>query len=292
LSDIGTPANSGPAVEGSSESALSDSGLNDFFSPEPTPAAPVAEGAPAQPAPGTPAAPVAPVPGAPPVPAPAPVPGPQGTPLAREDVDGLREAITQLAGAGKPAEAAPPPPNPLTDIPSYDIKLPDQLVEAMNSPDPAIRSQSLNAVISATMKTVHQQVYNQMKANIDAVVQYVPQMIEQHIQNSQTRQSVTTDFYGKYPQFDTPLLRPVVQLAFVEVIKAKPELAKAGKWTPELREAVGDYLKQHVPLGAQAPAAQPPKTPAAPPPVFGGGARPAAGPVLTGQEAEIASMFE
>jgi hypothetical protein len=181
----------------------------------------------------------------------------------------------------------------LTDIPSYDIKLPDQLVEAMNSPDPAVRSHSLNAVISATMKTVHQQVYTQMKANLDALVQYVPQMIESHIQNSQTRQSVTTDFYGAYPQFDTPLLRPVVQLAFVEVVRANPALAQSGKWTPELRDAVGNYLKQHVPLGQQAPAAgAPPKTPPAPPPVFGGSARPAAGPVLTGQEAEIAAMFE
>lgn len=290
MSDTGqTNTGAAPAAQGS-ESALTDTGLTEFFGPDSQSAAPAVEGAPAaQPASATPApvpavpAPVAPVP---PVPAPAAAPAPN----VSEELLALRNEIAQLRPApvgpdGKPVTA---PPDPLRSVPDYQFTLPPALMEQLNAPEMETRSRALSATISAVGKTIHNQVLNQVQGLLAELSARIPSEAGRVMTESAEQQRVVTDFYGKYGQYNTPMLRPIVQLAVLEVGKANPALAANG-WTPAFRDAVGAYLQQNVPI-APVPAAPAPGPVAPPAMMGGGGARPVA-PNLSGDEQALAEFF-
>jgi len=291
-----TSTNTGAPAEGSAPSALDDGGLSEFFSSAPSePSAPVAEGASAQPAPAAdPAAqPQQPAPVDPAVP-PAPAPAPQAQPtVSPEDLAALRAEIARMNGNnGTPGDGTQPEPvDPLRAVPDYNMQIPVQLVQQFNDPDDNVRAAALSATISAVAKTVHNQVLTQMHANLDALRGEIPQMTTRMVTERQEGEAANRDFYGKYPAYNTPVLRPLVQMAVLHVGQANPQLAQNG-WTPEFRDKVGEYLQQNVPLApAAAPAPAAPKLPGATPPtMMGSGSRPAA-PTLDGNAQALAEMF-
>lgn len=293
MSNPGT--NSAPAPEAPASSALSDGGLSEMFSPEgQSGSATGTEGAQVQPVPVEPGVPDQPEPVAPAAPVASAQPVPPADNTARE-LQALRDEISQLRNPpklgpdGKP-EAAPP--DPLRTVPDYNFDLPLPLMDQLNDPDPQVRKAALSATISATARVVHTQVLNQMQGLMREMMQAIPRMTGETLSETETQRQVTTDFYGKYGEYNTPMLRPLVQMALLEVAKANPDLAKRG-WTPELRDKLGEFLKATVPVPARAAAgAVPPKAPAAPPTLMGTGSRPAV-PVVPGDEngKALAEMF-
>lgn len=286
MSGIGESPNTPAAPGASDQSALTDTGLEEMFTGQPGTGTDtgVEGGAPPQPSPdaGQQTPPVDPAASAaPPVP---PAPSPETLAL-REVIETLKRTSQPKAGSDA---AQPQAPDPLRDVPAYQFNLPPQVLNGLAHEDPAVRGQTLSAVISAVGRTIHQQVLNQVHANLDALRQTIPEAVYGTVSETEMQRTVNTDFYGKYPQYNTPMMRPLVQMALVQVAKANPALAANG-WTPELRDAVGAYLQQQVPIAAKAPAAAP-AGPKAPPVLMGQGSRPAA-PVVDGNQQALDEFF-
>lgn len=111
---------------------------------------------------------------------------------------------------------------------------------------------------------LHANIRKEMQEQFKAV----PVVVQRMMETRTTHQDVVKDFYGKFPQLNTPELRTLVANVTPTVMK---ELG-AQSWTEQVRDAVGtrvlNALMGAVPKPAPAPT-PPPRQPA----VFGGTTR-------------------
>lgn len=142
----------------------------------------------------------------------------------------------QQAPGGQPQGQQPAQPqDPLATVPEYDYQIPDQLVVALNSEDPVERKAALAATIKGVAQGIHRTVAQAVVQRLTQLEQSIPNSIQSRMVQAQQAQTVMTDFYGKFPQLNTPQLRQLVKTVAEEHMKAIPNV----QWSPELRDAIG-----------------------------------------------------
>ena len=248
---------------------------HDYFGPSAEP-----EQGSGEPKPSTPpkptAAPTPAAPGqkppeaAPPAPPAAPLAGPEPAPevkALRDELETLRAQVA--ANAPKPAPQAPPE----VQLPEYNFTLPKEMVDLLGSEDPAQRSQGLQAFARGIARGTHHQVVTEMRKELASVL---PMLIAQNVTGHSERQKIRSDFYGKYPEFDSDDLRPMVDNVARQVAK---ETGAKG-WTPDLRDKIALRMRAIAQGIIPGPAPAAPQVPAPapqpkPPGFIGSGTRPA-----------------
>lgn len=255
------PAPAPAAATPAKEPSISDVLNFDPFE-DPKPAAP----APAAPKPTASAAPPAPKPGEAPIP---PKPAAQATPPAPVTMDQLKDLLAART-APPPAPKEEPPAGPKQ--PRYKIQLPSQILAAVTSEVPEERAAGLNVLVSGILNTAYDAMMEHVEKN---VLPQITQVYDSRESVSRERDSITKDFYTKFPVLDDAKYRNYV------LTRAQQEAARAGrnfKWTAEVRDSIGNELMELFKLAQPAPGAAP-AAPAAPPAKTrynaNGGARPA-----------------
>lgn len=155
-----------------------------------------------------------------------------------------------------------------SQVPSYDYNVPDQLVEMMGSEDPAERKQAMSYLVKGVAQGIHQQIMSTVGSQFQNLQQNIPQTVQQMQQTQAIQQQVATDFYGKYPELNDPNVIPIVQNV------AKQVLATHGgdQWSPEVRDQIGNQVKQILgKFAGNQSAGTPPRKPANPPATFQNG---------------------
>lgn len=227
-----------------------------------------------QPQPGaTPGAVPPQVPSAtPPVPV-APQPG--SDPALAAAIATLAETVSRMPAGGQPQPQGQPQA-PEVELPQhgYVYNIPDGLDTALVSDDPATRKTALASLVQGTSQTIHREVVKAMRAEFGRVV---PTIVQNMISQHRTQQNVAQDFYGTYKEFANPVFRPLVQQVAMQIVR---ETGAAG-WTPDLRDKIGQRMREVLQSAGFAAGQQPvqpqlPQAPIGPAAIMPGGSRPAA----------------
>lgn len=144
--------------------------------------------------------------------APAPADDPEKELLrqALKDKDTLIQSL-QKPAAGEPGKGTEGGKEVKSNIPAYEVRVPDNLVEALASEDPRERSEALTGLIKGTAQLVHTKVMEMVGAQIQEVVTNFPRVIQSHFQAEQARKEIFDDFYGKYPELKKPAIVDLVK---------------------------------------------------------------------------------
>jgi len=172
------------------------------------------------------------------------------------------DTLTDLVARSMQAQQAPAPAPadvaPEVSLPGhgYQMTIPDGLDTALISDNPVERKQALQALVMGTARTVHTEVVKAMRAEFASVL---PRVVQNNLAQSQQQQSVFNDFYGTYPEFSAPQFRPLVQ----QVARQVANEMRANTWSPDLRDALGNRLRQLLASASARPApSQAPQAPA------------------------------
>lgn len=229
-----------PEAAPESESSFGDSNLDDIFrfdafesgldQPDPVvEPAPLAE----------PVAPVAPVP-EPEAPAPDPMQA------VVSELTKLTERLAPAPATEAPTESAEP------DNFFADIQVPVELLNAIRSDDPAQASMAFTAFAQGTMNTVYKRVRNELA---EFVSQALPELIDSRTASVAETKRVEQDFYGTYPQFNKPELKPLIARIGAQVAaELGPQFQG---WNEHFRDLVGSRALSLL-AGIAPPAAAPP----------------------------------
>lgn len=217
-------------------------------------------------------------------------PAPAPDPLA-QTVQGLQQTVQDLPNvireAVKPQTPAAPEPDawaPMVDGQPLNYmqvmsSVPDGVINALASDNPAERKQALAQTLGIAMHVAHRlatkQAVEQVRAEMGRVL---PAFVNEQLQTRERMTSVFNDFYGKHPELSHPSLRGVVQQ---EAVKLSQQL-NVRDWTPEFRDRLGEHVRNM--LRGVVPATVQTQQPAAP--MMGPTARPmqATGPSNVQQE--------
>lgn len=229
-----------PEAAPESESSFGDSNLDDIFrfdafesgldQPDPVvEPAPLAE----------PVAPVAPVPEPE-----APAPDPMSAVVS--ELTKLTERLAPAPATEAPTESAEP------DNFFADIQVPVELLNAIRSDDPAQASMAFTAFAQGTMNTVYKRVRNELA---EFVSQALPELIDSRTASVAETKRVEQDFYGTYPQFNKPELKPLIARIGAQVAaELGPQFQG---WNEHFRDLVGSRALSLL-AGIAPPAAAPP----------------------------------
>lgn len=171
-------------------------------------------------------------------------------------------AIAEAALATKPAgkeEKQDETPDP-RKIPAYNFQMPDALIEKLTSQNPEDFKIGLNAYANGIAAAVHAQAFKHVEEFFKPLFESLPQSVFAQIEARKSAEEVKKDFYGRYAEFDKPILYPVIQ-------KIGEQLAKEGKvtkYTPEFGDAIAAKARELLGITAQA-APKAPIAPKAPP---------------------------
>lgn len=225
---------------------------------QPQPVVEPVTGTPAPAAPGAvPQVPGQPPQGAlPPIGTPAPVPGqeqmvpvqgqPQPQPQQTPEMAALQATIAQQGQQISQlieqlqARQAPPPPgamqaNEVQPVPpQWGMEIPQEYVNALRGEDPAMAQRALNAMANGLASTIHQQLRTEMSQRFEEV----PGQIQSQVTASQEQQRIHDDFYGTYPELNTPQFQGMVKAV---ASQAAQEMGASG-WSPQLRDTIAQRL--------------------------------------------------
>lgn len=225
-----------------------------------------------------------------------PEPEPAAAPPWQKQLNEMRETLNTVLRAREAppeptpkAKPEPEPAKPPDDIPDYRFTMPPQILDALAHEDQNVRGQALSAVVSGALRVLHQNVAKMVADRFAALEGAIPQQFSQMSAQQTESKRVFDDFYGKYPEFNTPAFYQVAAIQLSQLYNEQPDLFVGGQWNEKIRDVLGGRMRALFKL-SEKPAA---KTPAAAPPQFstsGSGARPEA-PVLNGQDKFLAELF-
>jgi len=210
-----------------------------------------------------------------------PAPDPENNatvnPQVRSEVDSLKSQLAQyqaLLSQRSASEASQQPdPNAASQLPEYNFPVPPELVEALGSEDPALRTKGIQAMMTGTAMSVHQRMQGEFKQLLQ---QGLPALLQQRETAAQQRATIESDFYNTFQDLNLPQLRPHIKTLAEQVVQE----TGAQTWTAEIRDEVGRRAKKlfgHIGTSA---ASNPP------PQMMGSSTRPAA-PSTTSVESDI-----
>lgn len=207
-----------------------------------------------------------------------------GAPATQAQTSDMVPLLTRIAQAVEQPQVVPQQVQPGAQarqdpwawVPQYNVSIPEPWLQAIESDDPAVRRQGLTVLVNGMARMSHARIVTAMK---EELVKVLPAVIRHHVSEALSSQQVTSDFYGKYPEFNRDELRPLV------VRSAQSIMQETGhtQWSEQLRDAVAMRVRQTLaslfpgaaaavqqPVPQQAPAQRPPQ-------LTGTGARPSGG---------------
>ncbi len=159
--------------------------------------------------------------------------------------------------------SAPPTPAPTPEqvkveedkdaIPSYQFQLEDNLLAAIGSEDQTEMRRGLSFLVSQIGQAVHTNLRQEYRTHTaDAIQSYVTR----HAEDKTQSETIQSDFYGKFPEYDNDVGRMIVGQAGTAYY-AKHNVTG---WSPEVRDGIAALAKESLQrMGVQAlsqPAAQ------------------------------------
>lgn len=171
-------------------------------------------------------------------------------------------AIAEAALATKPAgkeenKAEEPDPR---KVPAYNFQMPDALIEKLSSQNPEDFKVGLNAYANGIAAAVHAQAFKHVEEYFKPLFESMPQNVFAQIEARKAADEVKKDFYGRYAEFDKPVLHPVIKQIGEQLAKE----GKVTKYTPEFGDAIAAKARELLGIVA-APAVVKPNAPKAPP---------------------------
>lgn len=201
--------------------------------------------------------------------------------ISQAIADGFRTAKEPPAEAGtKEEQKAPTGPD------FGRIQIPEQVIQAMEHDDPAVRAQGYQAFAGGVGNLIYSQAMQQVQQQMQHLTQTMPNVVQEHFAATQRRQHVEQDFYGSYPQLNTPALRPLVMQTAAAVLK---ETGATG-WTDEARDAIAGRVFAMFQGALPQPAAAP--TPAPAPPARLSSQRVSTRPSVRPDPGSVGSLFD
>lgn len=172
----------------------------------------------------------------------------------------------QLSPTQQP-QPQPTKPEPNSDLVGmYQMRLPTDLRAALRSEDEGTFEQGIAVLMQSQAIAIHRNIRAEMA---QMVQQVIPNLVQQTSRQQSESQRVEADFYGKYPQYNHPTLRPIVRDTAVRLAK---EMGKTG-WDEQLRDATAEHVTKllasalpQAPAPAPAPPAKPVRQPYTPSP--------------------------
>ena len=165
--------------------------------------------------------------------------------------------LTENQAKAAPADTAPA--GPAATVPAYDVNIPDQLMQMLDSEDQGHRRAAMAALVKATAQTVHQNVMQHVEQHINETV---PGMVTGQVGQGNLQTEVFKDFYGSFKDLNNPRLRPLV---VAEAIALSQETGVT-TWSNAFRDALGARVKALIGGNGNAAGGLPPATAPAPQP--------------------------
>lgn len=124
--------------------------------------------------------------------------------------------------------------------PAFAFRVPPQIVQAMRSDDDAQFTAGLEALVSGVANSVWQKFTGEMTTFRGAMSEQVAQTVQSQHTAATERQSIYSDFYGKFKELDNPALRPVVTMVAKQFID---EAGPSFTWNAAFRDKLGETVK-------------------------------------------------
>jgi hypothetical protein len=166
----------------------------------------------------------------------------------------------------------------------FNLGVPDQLLSALRSEDPA----EFKAGVGAMINSVANHVWNSFVQAVQAeLLPAIPRMIDQQLSSSREQENVGRDFYGKYPQLNNPMFAPMIQTVGAALAQEYATAGRSLAWSPELRDQIAERIFGVLPQlrGTQQATPAPRRSSFS----TGSGARPA--PAAAGPENDMMEMI-
>lgn len=182
----------------------------------------------------------------------------EGDPLAD-----VRKQISDFLNKKPEAEAQPQPVTPkaaepakageaAAEGPKYNFSVPDTVVEAIRSDDPAVAKQGLSAVVNSVMNQLVKDFSGALVELRKELMEHAPRAAMERVSAEQTVQRIKDDFYGAWPGLKQAAESvPGVDGAIWSTIVQAGKNAGVNSWTPEFRDNVGAMI--HLSLGIPLP---------------------------------------
>lgn len=146
----------------------------------------------------------------------------------------MQARVEQLEAANTAAvAAAPAAPDEVLDgmLAKYNaFQLPTELMEYINSGDPAQQAQGLQAVMTGVAQAVTRQLYDHFNPQVSGFDTKVNEAITSYNQQKE----IFNDFYGAYPGLNKPGLHQVVKTAMEQLLEDPAHRDK--QYSAELRD--------------------------------------------------------
>lgn len=166
----------------------------------------------------------------------------------RQQVASMQQYLNSQAQQQQPQQGGQDQQQQQPEVPQYDLQIPDELWNAMNNDDPYERKRAHQAYNQAVAAHVHQRVQQEFQQTMQ---RQIPVQVQRLMAHQAAVQQVFNDFYGHHPDLNRPELRQLVYGAAQQVMQETGQRS----WTPQLRDAVAQRVRQFVP-GTQQPAPQ------------------------------------
>ena len=159
-------------------------------------------------------------------------------PNLKATLDSLKETIQQVSKQQPKEEAHPATPeiDAMLKPPSYAFQINEKLLNGIYDESPEKRAVALSQLLQANNQFVHSQIMQQMSGWFGKQLQELePRMVQVAqggMQMQVQQQEVMQDFYGKYPQLNTPVARQVV----VNVAKQMMDAGQFTAWNADFRD--------------------------------------------------------
>lgn len=155
-------------------------------------------------------------------------------------LQGLRNIQSSITSGKKE------PAQPTDEVPSYAFQMDPRVIQALRGEDEGLAGQALAHVIDQIGQVVHRRVRDEYREHTSRAVQ---DYYSSQVRRDREQTTIETDFYGKYPKFNTPAGRSIVQAATQDLVRS----GRIKEWSPSARDLIGEtaeaYLKQLVPEG-------------------------------------------
>lgn len=174
----------------------------------------------------------------------------------REAVKGFldKKPATEQAAKPAPAQEEQKPKQPAEgEFKGYDFSLPEEIVEALGSDEPAIRRKAVNGIVNGLANKLAKDFGTAMAEMAKQIRAEAVQAALGHIDSRTNEQKVRDDFYTAYPDLkelvdNLPALDGVIWSTAHQLSQATGQK----NWTPQLRDQVGAAMRLQLKLPAPA----------------------------------------
>lgn len=196
----------------------------------------------------------------------------------KAEIERLRARVKELESQPAPEPKADPAKKAPEgkghgEVPAYNLQLPPQILDAVDSDEPAHRAQALNGIVNGVLGAAHKVVLDEVSKLRDSILSEVKATLTQSQSNAQAEQTAKTqqqEYFEAFPNHNKEQLMPIVARINGQMAAELPNAEWNADWIAALGARVDAYLSElgvpteSAPAPSPAPAAKtPPARPAA-----------------------------